>query len=220
VGLAIAGCTTPPRVWLNSSTATIYAHTFGPAHDESGVHGGSEPDVPRYWDYSIKIAERWEEELFTAPTPNTRRVAMRSAMTMSTVPGSVFTVFVKLARAGLLGRMGSGRQYVSWIHEHDFARAVDLLLAREDLVGAFNLAAPNPLPMDEFAREVRDALGVRVALPASEWMLKIGTWIAESDRELVLKSRRVVSSRLPKAGFAFEFEHWRDAVRELVARLD
>jgi NAD dependent epimerase/dehydratase family enzyme len=51
-------------------------------------------------------------------------------------------------------------------------------------------------------------------------MLKIGTWIAGSDRELVLKSRRVVSSRLPKAGFAFEFEHWRDAVRELVARLD
>jgi NAD dependent epimerase/dehydratase family enzyme len=88
------------------------------------------------------------------------------------------------------------------------------------LVGTFNLAAPNPLPMDEFAREVRDALGVRVALPASEWMLKIGTWIAGSDRELVLKSRRVVSSRLPKAGFAFEFEHWRDAVRELVARMD
>lgn len=218
VGKAVSLADRPPRVWLNASTATIYAHTFGPAHDESGVLGGSEPDVPRYWDISIEIAKKWEEALFSADTPGTRRVALRSAMTMSTVPGSVFTVFVRLARLGLLGRMGTGKQFVSWIHERDFARAVDFLIEREDMAGSVNLAAPNPLPMDEFTRAIREELGVKIALPASEWMLRVGTWLVGSDRELVLKSRRVVSARLPKAGFEFEFEHWRDAVRDLVSR--
>lgn len=220
VGEAIRQASNPPKVWLNSSTATIYAHTFGPPNDEAGVLGGSEPDAPRYWDFSIEIAKRWEEALFSADTPGTRRVALRSAMTMSAVPGSVLTVFVKLARHAMLGRLGSGKQYVSWVHERDFARALDFLIDHNEVAGSVNIAAPNPLPMDEFTREVREALGVRIALPATEWMLKIGTWLAGSDRELVLKSRRVVSSRLPNAGFAFEFENWRDAVRELVSRLD
>lgn len=220
VGQAIAECERPPRVWLNASTATIYAHTFDRANDEeTGTIGGSEPDVPRYWDFSIEIAKAWEAELFSAPTPGTRKVAMRTAMTMSTVPGSVFTVFVRLARLGLLGRMGSGRQYVSWVHERDLARAVDFLIAG-DLSGPVNIAAPNPLPMDEFCRALRSALGVRIALPATEWMLDIGTKIVGSDAELVLKSRRVVSKRLADAGFRFEFERWPDAARELAKRME
>jgi hypothetical protein len=219
VGKAIAQSAKPPRVWLNASTATIYAHTFGPPNDDvSGTIGGSEPDVPRYWDFSIEIAKNWEKALFESDTPHTRKVAMRTAMTMSTEPGSVFTVFVKLARLGLLGRLGSGKQYVSWVHERDLARAIDFLIA-SDMEGPVNIAAPTPLPMEKFCAIMRWALGVKIALPATEWMLKVGTAIVGSDAELVLKSRRVVSKRLQDAGFEFEFQKWEDAVGELASRM-
>ncbi len=219
IGEAIAMASRPPRVWLNASTATIYAHTFDRDNDEeTGVIGGKETDVPRYWDYSIEIAKNWERALFESHTPDTRKVAMRAAMTMSTEPGSVFTMFVKLARMGMLGRLGSGRQYVSWVHERDFARAIDFLLAHE-IEGPVNIAAPSPLTMDEFCAAIRKALGVKIALPATVWMLKIGTAVVGSDVELVLKSRRVVSKRLQDAGFEFEFQMWEDAVVELVGRL-
>ncbi len=220
VGEAIARSSRPPRVWLNASTATIYAHSFvAPNDEETGTIGGSEPDVPRYWDFSIEIAKNWERALFGSDTPRTRKVAMRTAMTMSTEPGSVFTVFAKLARLGMLGRLGSGRQYVSWVHEHDLARAIDFLIAH-DIEGPVNIAAPGPLPMDEFCAAIRRALGVKLALPATAWMLRIGTAIVGSDAELVLKSRRVVSKRLKDAGFEFEFQRWEDAVGELVGRME
>jgi uncharacterized protein (TIGR01777 family) len=218
VGEAIAQAARPPRVWLNASTATIYAHTFGLANDDlTGTIGGGEPDAPRAWDFSVEIAKRWEAELFGASTPGTRRVAMRSAMTMSSEPGSVFTVFVRLARLGLFGRMGSGRQFVSWVHGDDFMRAVEFLL-EGDLEGPVNIASPNPLPMEDFARAVRQALGVRIALPATAWMLKIGTRVVGSDDELVLKSRRVVPKRLTDAGFRFDFLDWPHAAKDLVER--
>ncbi len=220
IGEAVSRASRPPQVWLNASTATIYAHTFDRNNDEAaGTIGGGEPDVPRYWDFSIEIAKNWERTLFESATPNTRKVAMRTAMTMSTEPGSVFTVFVKLARLGMLGRMGSGRQYVSWVHERDLARAIDFMLSHE-IDGAVNIAAPTPLPMDEFCAAIRRALGVKVALPATAWMLKVGTAVVGSDVELVLKSRRVVSKRLQDAGFEFEFQKWDDAVKELASRLD
>jgi hypothetical protein len=121
-------------------------------------------------------------------------------------------------RKGLGGRVGSGAQYVSWIHDTDFSRAVEFLLAREDLEGAVNLAAPEPLPYTDFVRAIREAWGIRLGLPAARWILEIGAWAMGTDTELVLKSRRVVPGRLLEAGFSFEFPRWPAAARDLVAR--
>ncbi|ALV31066.1 TIGR01777 family oxidoreductase [Streptomyces sp. CdTB01] len=220
VGAAIAGAARPPRVWLQMSTATVYAHRFDAPNDEAtGLVGGTEPGVPDYWAYSVEIAKAWEQAQQQAATPATRKVALRSAMVMSPDPGGVFAVLLGLARLGLGGPVAGGAQYVSWIHEHDFVRAVEFLIDREDIAGPVNLAAPHPLPQRAFMRALRSAWGVPVGLPATRWMAEVGAFALRSDTELLLKSRRVVPGRLTREGFDFQYPQWPRAADELVGRV-
>lgn len=219
VGEAIAVAARPPRLWLQMSTATIYAHRFDAANDEaSGMIGGDERDVPGYWAYSVKIARNWEAAQEEAATPDTRKVALRSAMVMSPDRGGVFDVLSWLARLGLGGPVAGGRQYVSWVHDRDFVRAVQFLIERDDLVGAVNLAAPGALPQRDFMRELRSAWRVPVGLPATKWMAEIGAFVIRSDTELLLKSRRVAPGRLTEAGFTFDCPVWSGAAADLASR--
>ncbi len=219
VGEAIAQAAQPPRVWLQMSTATIYAHRFdAPNDDITGILGGAEPDVPDTWRFSIEVAQAWEHALQEAETPRTRKVALRSAMVMSPDRGGVFDVLLGLVRHGLGGPSGNGRQYVSWIHERDFVRAVRWLLEREDLAGPINLAAPGPLPNCDFMQALREAWGIGFGLPATEPMLEIGAFFLQTETELILKSRRVTPARLPASGFEFEFADWPAAARDLCRR--
>ncbi|ASW55231.1 TIGR01777 family oxidoreductase [Plantactinospora sp. KBS50] len=219
VGEAVAAAARPPKVWLQMSTATIYAHRFDAANDEaSGRIGGAETGVPGYWAYSVDIARNWEAEQERAVTPGTRKVALRAAMVMSPDRGGVFDVLSWLARLGLGGPVAGGRQYISWIHDHDFVRAVRFLIRREDIAGAVNLAAPGPLPQREFMRILRSAWRMPVGLPATAWMAGIGAFALRSDTELLLKSRRVVPGRLVEAGFAFDYPDWATAAGDLVPR--
>ncbi|MGI5373489.1 TIGR01777 family oxidoreductase [Streptomyces sp. CA-251387] len=220
VGEAIAQAAQPPRVWLQMSTATIYAHRFDAPNDEAtGVIGGDEAGVPDYWAYSIKIAKAWERAQEEADTPHTRKVALRSAMVMSPDRGGVLDVLLGLARLGLGGPVAGGAQYVSWIHDRDFVRAVDFLIDRDDLTGPVNLAAPEPLPQRAFMRALRSAWGVPVGLPATKWMAEIGAFALRSDTELLLKSRRVVPGRLLDEGFTFEYDRWPAAAEDLAQRV-
>ncbi|MBM9502948.1 epimerase [Actinacidiphila acididurans] len=219
VGEAIAVAARPPRVWLQMSTATVYAHSFDTAQDEAtGVIGGSEAGVPDYWAYSVDIAKNWERAQAEAPTPATRKVALRSAMVMSPDRGGVFDVLSWLARLGLGGPVAGGAQYVSWIHDEDFVRAVEFLIARDDIEGPVNLASPGPLPQRSFMRALRKAWGVPVGLPATRWMAEVGAFALRSDTELLFKSRRVVPGRLRAAGFAFTHPEWQEAAASLVQR--
>jgi uncharacterized protein (TIGR01777 family) len=219
VGQAIAQATRPPRLWLQMSTATIYAHRFDADNDEAtGILGGDEPDAPAYWRYSTDIAQAWERELDEAATPHTRRVALRTAMVMSTEPWCVFSVLLRLTRFGLGGALGSGRQYVSWIHEDDFVRSIEFLIDREEIDGAVNLAAPRPLPQREFMAVLRRAWGIGFGWPATRWMLEIGAFFRRTDTELLLKSRRVVPGRLLDAGYGFHYPEWPAAAEDLVER--
>jgi len=219
VGLAIEQAEAPPAVWLNASTATIYRHSLDRPMDEAtGEIGGGEAGADPSWAFSVAVATAWEGALFEAQTPRTRKVALRAAMVMSPDRGGIFDMLLRLTRLGLGGRAGSGRQYVSWIHEADFVRAIDLLLARADLDGAVNVAAPEPLSNADFMRYLRDAAGIRFGLPAARWMLEIGAALMRTETELVLKSRRVVPQRLLDAGFAFEFPEWAAAAKDLVRR--
>lgn len=219
VGEAIAGAARPPRLWLQSSTATIYAHRFDQANDErGGVIGGHELDAPSHWARSVEIASRWEAALFDAPTPRTRRIALRSSLTLSPDRGGIFDTLLGLVRKGLGGTCGTGRQWVSWIHERDFVRALDFLIDHGDLEGPVNVCAPNPLPNRDFMRGLRRAWGTPVGLPAPAFLLEIGAIFLRTETELILKSRRVVPARLLDAGFEFEFPAWPEAARELCAR--
>jgi hypothetical protein len=224
VGEAIARAKSPPKVWLQMSTATIYAHRFDAPNDEAtGILGGNEPDVPAYWKRSTDIAAAWERTLDEAPTPATRKVALRTAMVMSE-PGAlattdnIFAVLSQLTRLGLGGAVAGGKQYISWIHGEDFVRACDFLIAHDEITGAVNLAAPEPLPQGEFMQKLRAAWGVGLGLPATGWMASIGAFAMGTDPELVMKSRRVVPGRLLAAGFTFAHPTWAETAKQLAGR--
>jgi uncharacterized protein (TIGR01777 family) len=219
VGRAIAEAKRPPAVWLQASTATIYAHRYDAANDEMfGVIGGRESDAPSSWRFSIDVATAWEKALDEASTPRTRKVKLRAAVVMNPDPGGTFEILLNLVRFGLGGTVGDGRQFVSWIHEIDLIRSVRWLIDREHLDGAMNLAAPGPLPYQEFMAALRQAWGTPVGLPATKWMLEIATFLLRTESELVLKSRRVVPGRLLADGFAFQYPEWPAAAEELCRR--
>ena len=216
VGEAIARMTRPPRVWLQASTATIYAHRYDAPNDErSGILGGREADAPESWRFSIDVAQAWERAFDEAKTARTRKVGLRSAMTLSPDRGGVFDALLGLVRHGLGGSAGDGRQFMSWIHYEDFVAAVLWLIDREDISGAVNVAAPHPLSNAEFMRVLREAYGAPLGLPASRWMLEIGAVFLRTETELILKSRRVVPARLLEHRFTFRFPAWAEAARDL-----
>jgi uncharacterized protein (TIGR01777 family) len=219
VGKAISKVERPPHVWLQASTATIYAHTYGEPNNElSGVIGGSEPDAPDTWRFSIDVATAWEKAFDEVPAPRTRKVKLRSAMTMSPDRGGIFDTLVGLVRRGLGGTSGDGKQYVSWIHEEDFVRAIYFLIDRSEIEGAVNVAAPNPVTNKEFMAALRRAWGMSIGLPASKWMLEIGAVFLRTETELILKSRRVVPGVLLREGFSFKFPDWPSAAHDLCGK--
>ncbi|HEY7292790.1 MAG TPA: TIGR01777 family oxidoreductase [Vicinamibacterales bacterium] len=216
VGQAIAAATCKPRVWLQASTATIYAHRYDSPNDEySGILGGQEPDAPDTWRFSIDVAQAWEGAFEEQVVDGTRKVALRSAMTLSPDAGGVFDTLLALVRHGLGGSAGDGRQFMSWVHYEDFIAAVRWLIDHDDVEGAVNIAAPNPLPNAEFMQILREACGVPLGLPAMKWMLEIGAVFMRTETELILKSRRVVPARLLEHGFKFKYSYWRDAAFDL-----
>lgn len=220
VGQAIAAARHPPRVWLQASTATLYAHRHDAPNDEhSGLIGGDEPDVPDTWRFSITVAKAWEAALDEAHTPRTRRVALRSAMTMSPDAGGVFDTLLGLVRRGLGGTCGDGRQFVSWIHELDFVAAVRWLIEHDELAGPVIVAAPEPLPNRAFMAALRRAWGTRLGVPSPRWMLELGALLLRTESELILKSRRVVPTRLLTSGFRFDYPSWPEAAQELCERV-
>ena len=212
---AIAACKSPPTVWLNASTATIYKHTFGPAWDESGEICSTPEAKDKF---SIEVATAWERAFNEAKTPATRKVAMRAAMVLGTNKNSVFPMLCRLTRLGLGGKMGYGRQFVSWIHELDFCRAVEWLMTHETLDGVVNIAAPNPVTNAEMMKLFRQTFGMPLGLPATKSMLEIGALFLRTETELIIKSRRVNPRRLVESGFDFCFPLLNAALEDLNQR--
>ena len=217
VGQAIALCKTPPRVWLNSSTATLYQHTFGKPHDESSCEMDSATDAKDA--FSVEVAQAWERTLEESKTHKTRKVALRTSMVLGLGRNSVFPVLRRLTNLGLGGRQGCGKQFVSWIHVEDFCRAIEWIITHEDLSGPINQCAPNPLPNADMMKSFREVCRMRIGLPATEWMLEIGAFFLRTETELIFKSRRVVPGKLLASGFQFRFPTFREAIQNLESKL-
>jgi len=213
LGEAIARCAKPPPVWLNASTATIYKHSLLRPMDEANGEIASTPEAKDA--FSVEIAREWEKTLTAAQTPSTRKIALRTAMVFGRTKGSVFDVLRRLVRLGLGGKMAGGEQFVSWIHEEDFCRAVEWLIRESQLSGAVNICAPHPVPNREMMSAIREVCGVPIGLPAARWMLEVGAVFLRTETELIIKSRRVVPGRLLASGFSFRFPKLLDALKDL-----
>ena len=210
IGQAIAAAGNPPVLWLNSASATIYRHAEDRPMDEATGEIGT--------GFSVDVCQKWEAELSAADTPRTRKVALRSAMVMGPGKDGVFGAFFGIVRKRLGGTLGPGTQRVSWIHLDDFCRAIEFLIDHPEIEGPVNLSAPGAIPNRQFMRELRQAAGVKIGLPATRWMLAIGAFFLRTETELLLKSRWVAPGKLTAAGFELQFPTWAEAAKELVAR--
>lgn len=206
LGEAITKAKNPPKVWLNSSTATIYRHAEDkPMDDETGEIGKG---------FSVEVAKLWEKTFFAASTPHTRKVAMRTAIVLGK-NGGVLPVLAKLAKYGLGGTMASGKQMMSWVHEDDVCRAIAFLIS-SDLEGTVNISAPNPLPNKDFMQLLRQQLKQPFGLPSTKWMLELGAIFLQTETELILKSRWVISTKLEAAGFRFNYSDVKGVLEDLM----
>lgn len=226
---AIASAARPPALWLNSSTATIYRHAEDRAQTEVGGELGT--------GFSVSVAKAWEEALFEAELPATRRVALRTAIVLG--DGSALVPLLRLARIGFGGAQvdgpwfrskrrvaagtfhefgaRGGRQRFSWVHIADVFGIVRFLIDHHEIDGVVNAASPNPVDSLTVMRSIRNALGVPFGLPLHRWMLEPGAWVIRTETELVLKSRWVNPERLVNAGYSFTFPEINAAVGDIVA---
>jgi len=203
---AVLNCKNPPRHWLNSSTATIYRFSLDKEMDESNGEIGN--------DFSINVALSWEKAFFKTETPNTIKTALRTSIVLGK-KGGAFIPLKTLAKIGFGGKQGKGNQFVSWIHEEDFARAVDFILEKE-LIGKINIVSPKPVPNVDFMKKLRKAVGFPFGIPSSKTLLEIGSFFIRTETELVLKSRNVIPKRLLENGFEFKFGNFDEAFQNLV----
>lgn len=209
LGEAVARSRRPPRLWINAASATIYRHAENRAMDEATGELGT--------GFSVDVCRRWEQTFFDAPVPTeVRRAALRTSIVLGQ-GGGALTPLRALARLGLGGRQGTGRQYVSWLHETDFAGIVDHIIAHQELDGVVNATSPIPLPNAQFMEALRGASGVPVGIPTPGWLLEMGAFVLRTETELVLKSRRVVPTRLLASGYRFQFPEASTALANLLA---
>jgi uncharacterized protein len=203
---AVLNCTNPPKHWLNSSTSTIYRFSLDKEMDEVNGEIGN--------DFSMNVAQSWEKSFFKIETPNTLKTALRTSIVLGRNGGALIPLKT-LAKFGFGGRQGKGNQFISWIHEVDFARAIDFIIENE-MTGVVNIVSPKPIPNTDFMSLLRKAVNVPFGIPVNEPLLKFGAIFIRTQAELVLKSRNVIPKRLQEKGFHFEFDTLEKALKNLV----
>jgi uncharacterized protein (TIGR01777 family) len=208
LGQAIRETVVPPKLWINAASATIYRYAEDRPQDEhSGEIGHG---------FSVEVCKRWEECFFAERTAFTRKIALRTAITLG--EGGVLVPYLRLIKAGLGGRQGSGRQMYSWVHIDDVGNAIEWLFDHPELEGVYNLAAPGPVTNNIFMATLRSLMHHPFGLPAPAWLLRFGAAIIGTETELVLKSRWVLPTKLLETGFKFRYARLDTALQDILTK--
>lgn len=207
LGKAIAGCNHPPKVWLNSSTATIYRHSLDKKmNEETGEIGSG---------FSVNVATAWETAFFSQTTPKTRKVALRTSIVLGKKGGALQPI-LNLVKIGFGGKQGPGNQKFSWIHEKDFARSLEYIIHTPTIKGSVNIVAPKPTTNAILMSTLQKITKTPFGIPLPKFLLEIGARIIKTETELILKSRNVIPKKLQDSSFKFEYPILKDALQQLV----
>jgi uncharacterized protein (TIGR01777 family) len=206
LGKAITNCKQPPACWINASSATIYRYSIDQTMDEyTGEIGEG---------FSVDVCQQWEQSFNKFELPKTRKVIMRIGIVLGKEGGAVKPLKM-LTRLGLGGKQGSGQQYMSLLHQTDFVNAVDFLFKNVAAKGVYNLVSPNPITNKDFMHFLRKSLSIPFGIPLPEYLLKLGAYLINTETELIIKSRRVIPTRLSEEGFTFTFPLIEEALTDL-----
>lgn len=205
----VDNCKCPPKLWINSSTATIYRHSEDKAMDEDSGEIGT--------GFSVEVAKAWEKAFFEKGSDNTRKVALRIAITIGE-SGGVMKPFINLVRYGLGGRQGNGKQMFSWVHIEDLFQVIQFTIENKNISGIYNCASPKPITNDAFMKAIRNILKPLIHLPSPKFLLKVGAYFIKTEPELILKSRWVIPEKLLQAGYTFKYPDIKTALENILTK--
>ncbi|WP_299608536.1 TIGR01777 family oxidoreductase [uncultured Aquimarina sp.] len=208
LGKVISNCVNPPKVWLNSSTATIYRHSLDMEMDEINGEIGT--------GFSVNVATNWEHAFFSHHTPKTRKVALRTSIVLGKKGGALQPI-LNLVKIGFGGKQGKGNQKFSWIHEIDFARSLEFIINNPEMEGPINIVAPNPSDNKTLMQTLRKVTNINIGIPLPKFLLEIGARMIKTETELILKSRNVIPKKMLEAGFQFTYPDLTEATKELTS---
>ncbi len=196
IGEAINLAKNPPKLWMNMSSCTIYENSeFEPQDEFSGKVGD---------DFSMNVCKVWEKTFYNCVTPSTRKIVARLSIVLGD-DGGALKSFKILGKLGAGGKMGSGKQMVSWIHVDDVVKAFEFLIRNELLSGIFNITSPQSVSNKDFMKAIRQSVGMPIGIPSASWMIRLGALIIGTDPELILKSRWATPKKLLESGFVFKY---------------
>lgn len=205
LGMAIKKAVNSPKLWINAGSAAIFGDSGnGFKYENSKIGEGFSPEV----------CKRWEQAFNEIGTPNTRKIFLRIGMVFQPGEG-VLKPFMNMAKFGLGGPIGSGEQYITWIHHEDFVNLIHWLIDRESINGVVHAASPAPVTNKEFMKTLRTACHMPIGLPNPSPLIKLGAMLIGTEPELVLSGRRVVSKVLEENKFKFKYPKMQDAMKEL-----
>ena len=206
---AVASCKEPPKLWIQSASATIYRH----AED----HPMSEDDGEIGEGFSVEVCKKWEGTFWkeTEQFKNMRKIILRTSLVLGKKEG-VFPRLKNLTRFGLGGKQSNGEQWLSWIHEDDVVGIIEWVSNHPEMEGVLNCTAPSPIKNKEFMHIIRKSLGMPIGLPSPKWLLELGALIIGTETELILKSRWVLPTRLLKSGYQFRYSKTESAINAIV----
>ncbi|WP_025666412.1 TIGR01777 family oxidoreductase [Aquimarina megaterium] len=210
LGEVISKCKNPPKIWLNSSTATIYRHSLDKEMNEIDGEIGT--------GFSVDVATSWEKTFFNQQTTKTRKIALRTSIVLGEKGGALPSI-LNLTKIGLGGKQGNGNQKLSWIHEIDFARSIEFIIKNPSIEGVINIVSPKPVTNSAFMKTLRKVMRIPFGVPISKPILQLGARIINTETELVLKSRNVIPSKLMNNGFQFLYPELKPALIHLSRKL-
>ena len=209
IGEAILKCSIPPKLWINGASATIYRYSEdNPMTEAKGEIGSG---------FSVEVCKAWEKIFNEFTLPNTRKTNLRISLVFGKT-GGVFPVLVNMTKKGLGGKMGTGKQQVSWVHVHDFCSIVKWMIFNEKAVGPYNIVAEQPVTNKNLMALLRKKTNTSFGLPATKWMLEIGAFFLGTETELILKSRYAVPERLLNEGYKFKYHNIEACVNDLIVK--
>ncbi|MDA7950196.1 MAG: DUF1731 domain-containing protein [Pirellulaceae bacterium] len=211
IGKAMCQLASPPPTWVQMSTAHIYGDPPTVTCTEESPYGyGLAPEV----------GKAWEAEFEKAILPTQRGIILRTSFVIGRNRGAGGGALARLrflTRLGLGGKVGSGKQGMSWIHEQDMNRIFEHAISDSSMDGIYIASSPNPESQKEFMQKLRAKLRVPFGLPSSELMVRVGAHLLlRTDPELALYGRYVIPKRLNEMGFKFNYPKLHDALNELL----
>ncbi len=206
IGQAIQKCKFPPTLWINGASATIYRHSeTEPMTENKGIIGSG---------FSVEVCKAWENVFDSFKLAQTRKVNMRISMVIGKT-GGVYPALMNVIKKGLGGTMGKGTQQVSWVHIADFCNMVEWFITDKNTTGIYNCVAPTPIQNKPMMALLREKANIKIGLPATSWMLEIGSFILRTETELILKSRYSYPEKALNEGFKFQFNTFKESLSNL-----